>query len=169
MESRRGALSIVGVVGGRTPRGDDRAASAGPTSACSSTSPRLAASRASVLVCDAVAPASSRHSGPHAAAGNPTEETAERREKVSERQEIERKLREFVAPELLRDEGDVELTSTTNLQSRRLIDSISIVSLRIFVERTLQVHLPEGAQPAEFAGIATMADLIEPVRQEHPR
>lgn len=83
---------------------------------------------------------------------------------MSDRQHIEGKLREFVVAELLQGADDGDLTPTSNLLAQGLIDSISIVSLRIFVERTFQLRLPDGLEPEAFSTISTIADVIEQSR-----
>ncbi len=83
---------------------------------------------------------------------------------MSERQEIESKLREFVASELLGDPNNDELTPSTNLLALGIIDSISMVSLRIFVERTWNLRLPDDVQPEEFSSINSITALIERVQ-----
>lgn len=83
---------------------------------------------------------------------------------MSERQEIEGKLREFVTNELLGDPDNDELTPTTNLLALGIIDSLSMVSLRIFVERTFSVRVPDDVQPEDFSSIATITALIERIQ-----
>jgi len=69
-------------------------------------------------------------------------------------------LYEFVARELLDGEAD-ELTPTTNLLALGVIDSLSMVSLRVFMERTFGVRLPDGVQPEDFATLNALAEMIQ--------
>ena len=77
------------------------------------------------------------------------------------RQEIERSLHDFVVRELL--DGDAEdLTSNTNLLALGVIDSLSMMSLRVFVEQSFRVRLPEGAHsPEDFSSVSSIASLVE--------
>lgn len=87
---------------------------------------------------------------------------------MSERQDIENKVREFVREELLKDLDDVELTTSTNLLAVGVIDSITIVALRTFVERTFQVHLPDEMQAEDFHSIEALTDTIERLQRDKP-
>jgi acyl carrier protein len=77
------------------------------------------------------------------------------------RQEIEKSLHDFVARELL--DGDAaDLTSSTNLLAIGVIDSLSMVSLRTFVEQAFRVRLPDGVHaPEDFATLSSIAALVE--------
>jgi acyl carrier protein len=83
---------------------------------------------------------------------------------MSDRQEIQGKLREFITTELLGDPDNDELTPSTNLLALGIIDSISMVSLRIFVERTFSLRLPDDVQPEEFSSIDRITALIERIQ-----
>ena len=79
---------------------------------------------------------------------------------MSGRKEIEDQLHDFVANELL--DGDADgLTATTNLLALGVIDSLSMVSLRVFIERTFKIRLPEGIQPEDFSTLSAMAAMVE--------
>lgn len=80
---------------------------------------------------------------------------------------IEVKLKEFVASELL-DNDDSGLTATTNLLALGVIDSLSMVSLRVFIERSFQVRVPDGVQPEDFSTLASMAAMIERLQRGEP-
>lgn len=83
---------------------------------------------------------------------------------MSDRNEIEAQIREFIATEVLGDDGD--LTADTNLLALGVIDSLSMVSLRIFIERTFELRLPDGIQPERFKSISTITDMVEKLRAE---
>lgn len=79
---------------------------------------------------------------------------------MSGRKEIENSLHEFVVSELL--DGDAsELTSSTNLLALGIIDSLSMVSMRVFIERSFGVRVPDGVQPEDFATLAGIASMVE--------
>ena len=80
---------------------------------------------------------------------------------------IEAKLQEFVASELL-DNDASGLTPTTNLLALGVIDSLSMVSLRVFIERSFQVRVPDGVQPEDFSTLAAMAAMIERLQRGEP-
>jgi acyl carrier protein len=79
---------------------------------------------------------------------------------MSAQKRILDELYEFVARELLDGDAD-ELTPTTNLLALGVIDSLSMVSLRVFMERTFGVRLPDGLQPEDFATLNALAAMIE--------
>jgi acyl carrier protein len=77
------------------------------------------------------------------------------------RKEIEKSLHDFVARELLDGDAD-DLTSSTNLLALGVIDSLSMVSLRTFVEQSFRVKLPEGIQsPEDYTTLSSIAALVE--------
>ncbi|HEX8675409.1 MAG TPA: acyl carrier protein [Longimicrobium sp.] len=82
------------------------------------------------------------------------------------RQEIEKSLHDFVARELLDGDAD-DLTSSTNLLALGVIDSLSMVSLRTFVEQAFRVRLPEGiASPEDFSTLSSIAALVERLKTQ---
>lgn len=83
---------------------------------------------------------------------------------MSDREKTEAQIREFIATELLGDDGD--LTADTNLLALGVIDSLSMVSLRIFIERTFELRLPDGIQPESFKSIETITDMVEKLQAE---
>jgi acyl carrier protein len=84
---------------------------------------------------------------------------------MSERDRIETALHDFVAQELL--DGDAsELTPSTNLLALGIIDSLSMVSLRVFMERSFNVRVPDGIQPEDFSTLAAMATMVERLQRE---
>ena len=84
---------------------------------------------------------------------------------MSERKVIEEKLHEFIVGELLDGDGD-ELTPTTNLLALGIIDSLSMVSLRVFMERSFSIRVPDGIQAEDFSTLASMAAMIERLKAE---
>jgi acyl carrier protein len=84
---------------------------------------------------------------------------------MSGRESIEAALRDYVVENLL--DGDAgELSSSTNLLALGVIDSLSMVSLRIFMERTFSVRVPDGVQPEDFATLDSMTGMIERLQAE---
>lgn len=84
---------------------------------------------------------------------------------MSAREDIQRRLQDFVTQEML--DGDPGgLTPTTNLLALGIIDSLSIVMLRLFVENNFGVRLAEGSEARDFSTIAGLAEMIERLQQE---
>ncbi len=76
------------------------------------------------------------------------------------RKDIENTLHEFVSRELLDGEAD-GLTASTNLLALGVIDSLAMVSLRVFIERSFGVQLPDGLQPEDFNTLGAIAGMVE--------
>ena len=84
---------------------------------------------------------------------------------MSDRKAIEDKLQEYVVSELL--DGDAgDLTPSTNLLALGIIDSLSMVSLRVFIERSFNVRIPDGVQPEDFSSIAGVAAVVERLQRD---
>jgi acyl carrier protein len=79
---------------------------------------------------------------------------------MSRRSEIENTLREFIVSEFLDGDGG-DLTPTTNLLALGIIDSLAMVSLRVFMERTFGVTVSDAVQPEDFRTVSSMVALIE--------
>lgn len=79
---------------------------------------------------------------------------------MKNKQEVLDALHEFVVREFLDGDGD-GLTPTTNLLALGIIDSLSMVSLRVFMERTFGVRLPDGLQPEDFRNLDALASMAE--------
>jgi acyl carrier protein len=78
---------------------------------------------------------------------------------MTTRREIEDALRDFVANELLHGDAD-DLEANTNLLALGVIDSLNLVQLRVFMERTFHVRIPDGIQPEDFHTIAAMVAVV---------
>lgn len=84
---------------------------------------------------------------------------------MSTRDEIQRLIQEYVTVEML--EGEAEgLTPATNLLALGILDSLGVVMLRLFVEDTFQVRLPEGNESRDLATIATLAEVVDRLKRE---
>jgi len=71
------------------------------------------------------------------------------------------KLIEFIRDEFL-DDPDVEITEQTKLISSGLIDSFSLVSLQVFIEKEFGKKIPAPRITAEsFDTIEQMIKIIE--------
>lgn len=68
---------------------------------------------------------------------------------------------EYVVDEYVEDEDDVEVTYDTPLISSGIVDSFSMVSLKVFLERKYDISLPdEEATPQAFDTINSIAELV---------
>ncbi len=84
---------------------------------------------------------------------------------MTTRKEIEEKVREYVVGELLDgDEGG--LTPTTNLLALGIIDSLTMVSLRVFIERTFGTRVPDGVQPEDFSTLTAIVSVVERAQRQ---
>jgi acyl carrier protein len=84
---------------------------------------------------------------------------------MSASKSIEETLHEFVASQLLDGDAD-HLTPTTNLLALGVIDSLSMVSIRVFIERSFNVRVPNAIQPEEMASVSAMAAMIERLQRD---
>lgn len=75
---------------------------------------------------------------------------------------MEEKLIEFIRDEFL-DEPDTELTENTKLISSGMIDSFSLVSLQVFIEKEFGKKIPAPRITAE--SFDTVKQMIEVINQ----
>jgi acyl carrier protein len=72
-----------------------------------------------------------------------------------------RAVLDYVANEYLDDEDDVELGPETPLISSGIVDSFSMVSLKMFLERRYGVQLPDDeATPEAFDTVSSVVALV---------
>ena len=72
-----------------------------------------------------------------------------------------RAVLDYVANEYLDDEDDVELGPETPLISSGIVDSFSMVSLKMFLERRYGVKLPDDeATPEAFDTVSSVVALV---------
>jgi len=72
-----------------------------------------------------------------------------------------RAVLDYVADEYLDDEDDVELGPDTPLISSGIVDSFSMVSLKMFLERRYGVQLPDDeATPEAFDTVSSVVALV---------
>lgn len=57
--------------------------------------------------------------------------------------------------------SDMTLTETTPLISSGIIDSFSMVSLKLYVERTYEIRIPDAeATPQAFDTVASIVEIV---------
>ena len=70
---------------------------------------------------------------------------------------------DYIKNEYLDEEtaDEVQLTATTPLISSGIIDSFSMVSLKLFLEKTYAIRIPDGeATPQAFDTVASIVDIV---------
>jgi acyl carrier protein len=75
--------------------------------------------------------------------------------------ELKDKIREYVVDEYVEEGDDVEVTDETPLISGGLVDSFSMVSLKLFLETEYDVKIPDERATAEaFDTVNAIAALV---------
>ncbi len=75
--------------------------------------------------------------------------------------ELKDKIREYVVDEYVEEGDDVEVTDQTPLISGGLVDSFSMVSLKLFLETEYDVKIPDERATAEaFDTVDAIAALV---------
>jgi acyl carrier protein len=69
---------------------------------------------------------------------------------------------DYVKKEYLDEDSDQEVTENTKLISSGIVDSFSMVSLKMFLEKKFQVKIPdEKATPEAFDSVNNILNLIK--------
>ncbi len=69
---------------------------------------------------------------------------------------------DYVKQEYIEEGDDTEVTSDTRLISSGIVDSFSMVSLKLFLERKFKISIPDGkATPEAFDTVSSIADLVK--------
>jgi D-alanine--poly(phosphoribitol) ligase subunit 2 len=75
--------------------------------------------------------------------------------------ELKDKVREYVIDEYVEEGDDVEVTDQTPLISGGLVDSFSMVSLKLFLETEYNIKIPDEKATAEaFDTVDSIASLV---------
>jgi len=78
---------------------------------------------------------------------------------------LTRVIRDYVTQEYLEEGDDVEITNDTRLISGGIVDSFSMVSLKLFLERQYEIRIPDAeATPANFDTVERIATLVTRLR-----
>jgi acyl carrier protein len=68
---------------------------------------------------------------------------------------------DYVKREYLEEDSGQEVTETTRLISSGIVDSFSMVSLKMFLEKKFQIKIPdEKATPEAFDSVENIMNLI---------
>jgi len=75
--------------------------------------------------------------------------------------ELKDKVREYVVDEYVEEGDDVEVTDQTPLITGGLVDSFSMVSLKLFLETEYDIKIPDEKATAEaFDTVDAIAALV---------
>ena len=68
---------------------------------------------------------------------------------------------DYVKKEYLEEDSGQEVTETTRLISSGIVDSFSMVSLKMFLEKKFQIKIPdEKATPEAFDSVENIMNLL---------
>jgi len=68
---------------------------------------------------------------------------------------------EYIVDEYVEDDDDVEVSYDTPLISSGIVDSFSMVSLKVFLEKKYDIRLPdEEATPEAFDTVNSICELV---------
>jgi len=69
---------------------------------------------------------------------------------------------EYIIDEYVDEDDDIEMTYDTPLISSGIVDSFSMVSLKIFLEKKYSIRLPdEEATPEAFDTVNSIVELVK--------
>jgi 2-hydroxymuconate-semialdehyde hydrolase len=69
---------------------------------------------------------------------------------------------EYVIDEYVDEDDDLEVGYETALISSGIVDSFSMVSLKVFLEKKFQIKLPDDeATPVAFDNVNSICDLVK--------
>jgi acyl carrier protein len=76
-------------------------------------------------------------------------------------EDIKKMLIDYVKKEYLDEDSDQEITENTKLISGGIVDSFSMVSLKMFLEKKFQIKIPdEKATPEAFDSVNNIIALL---------
>ena len=76
--------------------------------------------------------------------------------------ELEQTILDYVRKEYVEEGDDREVDATTPLITGGIVDSFSMVSLKLFLEKRCQIRIPdEEATPDAFDTVNSIAGLVE--------
>jgi len=76
-------------------------------------------------------------------------------------EDIKKVLIEYVRKEYLDEDSDQEITEDTKLISSGVVDSFSMVSLKMFLEKKFQIKIPDDkATPEAFDSVTSIIKLL---------
>ncbi|MCP4292941.1 MAG: acyl carrier protein [bacterium] len=80
---------------------------------------------------------------------------------MSELNEMQEVILEYVIDEYVDEDDDDEVEADTPLISSGIVDSFSMVSLKVFLEKKYQIKLPDDeATPEAFDTVNSIIELV---------
>ena len=77
-------------------------------------------------------------------------------------EEMKKMIIDYVKREYLDEDSDQEVTENTKLISSGIVDSFSMVSLKMFLEKKFQIKIPdEKATPEAFDSVNNILNLLK--------
>jgi len=68
---------------------------------------------------------------------------------------------EYIVDEYVDEDDDIEVSFDTPLISSGIVDSFSMVSLKVFLEKKYDIRLPDGeATPVAFDTVNSIIELV---------
>ncbi len=79
--------------------------------------------------------------------------------------DLKKTIRDYVVKEYIEEGDDREITDTTPLISGGIVDSFSMVSLKMFLEKKCAIRIPDAeATPDAFDTVTRIAELVERIQ-----
>jgi len=76
-------------------------------------------------------------------------------------EDIKQQIIDYVKKEYLEEDSGQDVTETTKLISSGIVDSFSMVSLKMFLEKKFQIKIPdEKATPEAFDSVENIMNLL---------
>ena len=77
-------------------------------------------------------------------------------------EDIKKTIIDYVKKEYLDEDSDQQITEDTKLISSGIVDSFSMVSLKMFLEKKFQVKIPDDkATPEAFDSVNDIINLLK--------
>ena len=75
--------------------------------------------------------------------------------------DVKKTIIDYVKKEYLDEDSDQEVNEKTKLISSGIVDSFSMVSLKVFLEKKFQIRIPdEKATPEAFDSVDNIVELL---------
>jgi acyl carrier protein len=85
-------------------------------------------------------------------------------------EDLKRVVLDYVIREYLEEGDEREVRADTPLISSGIVDSFSLVSLKVFLEKKCGIRIPdEEATPAAFDTVNGIVGLVERIRGQSPQ
>jgi acyl carrier protein len=79
-------------------------------------------------------------------------------------EDVKRLIIDYIKKEYLDEDSDQEITEDTKLISGGIVDSFSMVSLKMFLEKKFQIDIPdEKATPEAFDSVNNILTLLQEI------